>query len=317
VRFTVLIPTFDNGPVVSGAIESALQQTLPPVEVFVVCDGAPAETLDAVRAIAAQDARVRCFEHGKGERHGEAWRHLALVEATGDAVCYLGDDDWWFPDHLETMSALLAEADFAHTRHVQLDPDYRIWAPTASLADHTVRQRMRLEAFNCFGPTAAGHRLDAYRRLDVGWAPGPAEVWSDLNMWRKWLTASGVRFAASPLATTLKLSRAHRPNQEVDASRWELAFWRRAFSDPALREALRAVLSGDEDYFPMLLVEERAQQLRAEGLAQIHASLAQLREADAQARGELTRVLGSRTWRYAQPLRRMWRGLRDALRLDA
>ena len=46
---------------------------------------------------------------------------------------------------------------------------------------------MLAEKWNFFGPTCAGHTLDAYRRLPFGWQTKPTDTWSDLHMWRQWL----------------------------------------------------------------------------------------------------------------------------------
>ena len=40
MKFTILIPTFDNGVVIRNAIESVLAQTVEDFEVLVVADGA-------------------------------------------------------------------------------------------------------------------------------------------------------------------------------------------------------------------------------------------------------------------------------------
>ena len=43
----------------------------------------------------------------------------------------------------------------------------------SDLAIMEFRQRFLDEKFNRFGYSVSGYRLDAYRRLPEGWAPGP------------------------------------------------------------------------------------------------------------------------------------------------
>lgn len=263
MRFTVLIPTHDNGPVVRVAIDSVQRQTVEDWELFVVCDGAPPETVAAVEEAAEQDERIRSFVFPKGERHGEVSRHAALAHATGESVCYLSDDDFWFPDHLETMAGCLADHDFAHTRHTLVHPDYALIAYRGDLREPNVRQRMANQRFNRFGPSAAGHRLDAYRRLSVGWAPAPPDIWTDLHMWRKWLSAD-MRFTAVPVTTGLHLAKARRPGRKPEAALAEARYWSLVFEDPFMRQALRDLLPDDETPLPLADVTMRARRTRRE-----------------------------------------------------
>ena len=129
----------------------------------------------------------------KGERHGEAWRDIALRQSEADAVCYLCDDDYWFPNHLAVFRDLFEESDFAHTRNIVISPSLTVRGFTEDLCDQPTREKMLVEQFNFFGLSVAGHRLDAYRRLPVGWSPAPPEMWTDLHMWRKWVEAAGMR----------------------------------------------------------------------------------------------------------------------------
>jgi glycosyltransferase involved in cell wall biosynthesis len=260
MRFTILIPTFDNGPVIINAIESVIAQDVSDWELFVVSDGAPKQTLELVDGYVDADPRIRCLRFDKGERHGEAWRHEVLKQATGDAVCYCCDDDFWFPDHLATMGDLLADSDFAHTRHVEIEPNFRVSGQTGGIGDDMLRERMLAEKVNFFSPTFASHRLDTYRRLPVGWSPAPEGIWTDLHMWRKWIAAPDMRFAASDQVSALHFPRPKRPDQSASDRMWEVDYWRSAFSDPHMREALRMLMN--DARWPVDLSHVAAEALR-------------------------------------------------------
>ncbi|HCK84288.1 MAG TPA: hypothetical protein DHW63_07170 [Hyphomonadaceae bacterium] len=209
MRFTVLIPTNDHGELIRNAIRSVLRQTVAGWNLVVVGDGAPPEMAAIVEQEAQGDNRIGYRAFPKGERHGEAWRHEVLRDATGDAVAYLGDDDFWLPDHLATLGDLLAGADLAHTRQTEIRPDGMIFFLAGSLSNDSDRRRLLLDPpWNFFGPTVAGHRLDAYRKLPAGWSPAPAGLPTDIYMWRKFLRQPGMRFAGSPMTTAIKLGAA-------------------------------------------------------------------------------------------------------------
>lgn len=263
MKVTCLIPTYNNGAMITAAIESALAQAHTDLELFIVCDGAPEVTHQIADRFAAQDARARVFKFDKGERHGEALRHQALQEATGEAVCYLSDDDCWFPDHLQVMSELLSRADFAHTRHTYIKPKFEFACIPLQITDAGVREHMCKpdEKFNIMGLSVAGHRLDAYRQLPEGWAPAPKETPTDLNMWRKWI-AAGARFAASGTTTALHIPRSTRTQQDQEASLLEANYWRITFRDPAMREALQEALAGEVISAPAGQIARRANEMR-------------------------------------------------------
>ena len=207
---TVLIPTHAHPRLLPYAIASAQVQSVSDIEIFVVCDGADEVTVEHVRQIAAIDSRVRVFEHPKGERHGEAWRHEALKEARGAIVCYLSDDDLWLPEHVSQIRRLLEHCDFGCTYPLLIGVDN---VPQRQLegflpTDREMKKRLR-SGRNFIPLSMAGHHLTTYLRLPVGWAPGPADVYSDLFMWRKFVDAD-VRMAVDPDPTVCSFSSALR-----------------------------------------------------------------------------------------------------------
>src|SRR4051794_1262915 len=196
-RVTVLLAVHRPPALLPYAIESVLAQTHQDFELIVVCDGAPAETAACADAYAARDPRVKTFARPKGERHGEAHRHAALMElATGDHVAHIGDDDLWFPNHLEEIERMLAHADFGHVICTFIHVNGSVEAIASDITAPDVRARFLTKHYNCFGPTNCGYRLAAYRSLAEGWAPAPPDVWSDLHMWRKFLQRDDLTFAS-------------------------------------------------------------------------------------------------------------------------
>src|SRR5436309_10403806 len=97
VTVSVVRPTHDRGRVVVEAIESALAQTHPPLEVIVVDDGSTDDTAERVGRL--RDARVRYLR--RPHAGVSAARNAGIAAATGDLVAFLDSDDPWKPDKLE------------------------------------------------------------------------------------------------------------------------------------------------------------------------------------------------------------------------
>src|SRR5580692_7261445 len=96
---SILIPCFNAEKWVAQAIESALAQTWPKKEVFVVDDGSTDASLEIIRHF---DGRVR-WETGPN-RGGGAARNRLLQLAGGEWLQYLDADDFLLPQKLERQS---------------------------------------------------------------------------------------------------------------------------------------------------------------------------------------------------------------------
>jgi glycosyltransferase involved in cell wall biosynthesis/regulator of replication initiation timing len=235
-RFTILLAVVRPPTLLPFAVESVLAQTVEEFELFVICDGAPVETIDCAREHARRDPRIKVLVFPKGERIGEAHLHNALLAASGRYVAHIEDDDLWFPAHLEEMEQLLRIADFGHLMHVWAKPNESIEMLPSNLARPEFRQRMLEEKFNRFGFSVCGYRLEAYRRLlPEGWAPGPKGLWPDLNMWRKFLRRDDMKFGTRMAVTALVLAGGFRAEMSLEERARESRKWLDRIFDEAER----------------------------------------------------------------------------------
>jgi hypothetical protein len=262
-------------------VESVLAQSVKEFELFVVCDGAPVETVDCAREHARRDPRIKVLVFPKGERIGEAHLHNALMEASGRYVAHIEDDDLWFPTHLQELEKLLEIADFGHLMHVWAKPDDTIEMLPADLAVPEFRQRMLDEKFNRFGFSVCGYRLDAYRRLPEGWAPGPKGLWPDLNMWRKFLRRDDFKFGTRIAVTALVLASGFRTHMSLVERAQECRKWLNRILDE--RERAQIVESAWQSIVNKeLQADSELGRARAETQAHL--------EAEVQARDEIMRL---------------------------
>jgi GalNAc5-diNAcBac-PP-undecaprenol beta-1,3-glucosyltransferase len=208
---TVIIPTFNHGPLLRLAVESVLRQTEPRLEVVIIGDGATPETRAAAELLTRTDNRIRFVGFEKDSNKGERYRSLVLEQAQGAIICYLSDDDLWTPDHVETMLDLLTGrdgGDFAMT--LQVRPSPRNGALTLGPAGYVDLARPHHRRL-CAQPTSGfanglscvAHTLDFYRSLPHGWQTTPAGLPTDGWMWRQCLSQPGVRARSRRRATAI------------------------------------------------------------------------------------------------------------------
>lgn len=238
VTFTILLPVHRPPALLPYAIESVLAQERADFELFIVCDGAPEATVECASAVSQRDRRIRVRAHPKGERHGELYRHQALEEAKGIYVCEIADDDLWFPNHLNEIDKLLQEVEFGNLLEIHVNLDGSLNVLLGDLARPQIRCKMSTNRFNFFGPTVAGYRMSTYRRLPVGWAPGPIDIWSDLFMWRKFLALQDIVCGTRIAFTNLHFPTTRRRDWSLEKRSEEMKSWADRIKEPRARDRL-------------------------------------------------------------------------------
>jgi len=106
--FAVVIPVHNKRPHIERALESALAQTEPAAEIFVIDDASSDGGLD--QAMRYRDDRLRILRRRKPGPGGYAARNMAILRAQSDWIAFLDADDAWQPDHLATIRTTLAQS---------------------------------------------------------------------------------------------------------------------------------------------------------------------------------------------------------------
>ncbi|MET4575714.1 glycosyltransferase involved in cell wall biosynthesis [Ottowia thiooxydans] len=235
IRATVVVPTFDHGPLIELAVNSALRQSVP-VEVFIIGDGVPEGHKPFLRKLAAQDPRVRFFDHPKSPGRGERYRHEALLQARGEIICYLCDRDLWLPDHVAQLLHLLQNADFAHSLPLHLLPDQTLFFPL-DLAHPAFRDQVITHG-NRIPLSCAGHTLNFYKRMPEGWSDTPHGEPTDWHMFRKFLRLAECRCASGTLPTALTFPSPPRKAWAPETRMLELQAWQARIASPVEQQRL-------------------------------------------------------------------------------
>jgi glycosyltransferase involved in cell wall biosynthesis len=100
VLVSILVPAYNAAPWINAALDSALAQTWPRVEVIVVDDGSRDDTLVRARAFAAQYPGRELHIATQPNAGAAAARNHALRLARGDFIQYLDADDLLAPEKI-------------------------------------------------------------------------------------------------------------------------------------------------------------------------------------------------------------------------
>ena len=105
---SIVIPVYNGADFLQGAIESALEQTYPRIEVIVVNDGS--SDGGATEAIAKSFGdRIRYFSKPNG--HVASALNYGITNMTGEYFSWLSHDDMYYPDKIASQVRALEQSD--------------------------------------------------------------------------------------------------------------------------------------------------------------------------------------------------------------
>ena len=211
--FTFVIPVFDRTWELREAIESVLAQSLPNIELIIVCDGSPPATR-AVIAEYSKDSRVRVFSYPHPSGNAVRGRNKGILEARGAFVAFLDSDDTALPDR-----AALALQEF----ETGADVVYGAWIArvdgsrtTADLVDGQYVFSPGIENANIVSLNVLCQSTVSVRRScfdESGFFKPIMRYKEDHEMWAR-LAHAGRTFRA--LSTPISTLRIHEGNNELN-----------------------------------------------------------------------------------------------------
>lgn len=121
-RVSIVIPTYNRADYIVEAIESALGQTVPALEIVVVDDGSTDNTAEIVASFNSDKIRYIKKEH----TCAPDTRNRGIDEAKGEFILWLDSDDVLMPHTHEAYQYLLSaypDVDVAYGNLVEIDSD--------------------------------------------------------------------------------------------------------------------------------------------------------------------------------------------------
>ena len=104
---SAVITTFNSSRWIERAIESALSQSYPHIEVIVSDDGSNDDTVAKVLRYVQVDNRVRLLQSATNSGLPAVARNRAVKRANGSLLAFLDHDDVWFKKKIERQVVLM------------------------------------------------------------------------------------------------------------------------------------------------------------------------------------------------------------------
>ncbi len=110
--FSVIIPTYNRSGRLKIALESLVNQTYKDFEVIVSDDGSTDNSKEIVESFSNRLSIKYIWNENWG---GPARpRNIGITQSTGEWICFLDSDDYWFPEKLKFCLPVLENSDFIY-----------------------------------------------------------------------------------------------------------------------------------------------------------------------------------------------------------
>jgi cellulose synthase/poly-beta-1,6-N-acetylglucosamine synthase-like glycosyltransferase len=204
MNFSVVVPLYNKAPYVAAAVQSALDQTLRPLEVIVIDDGSTDGGAEVVHAIG--DPRVRLIR--QPNRGVSFARNLGIGLARGDWVAFLDADDWYHPEMLSSLqqaAAAVPEAGMlgAGFRRVPpaFDGTYAPWSVADTFFEVEVVEDLRTRWMRSapFCTSSVAIRTDLLCALQPAFETADS-IGEDLDLWFRVADLTPVALVNAPCA---------------------------------------------------------------------------------------------------------------------
>lgn len=126
--FSIIVPLYNKENAIEKTLNSVFNQSFNDYEILIINDGSTDTSEQKVNAFSDERLRLISTEN-KGVSQA---RNLGISESKGKLVAFLDADDYWFPNHLESLYQLhknFAEAGLLATNYQFYYSDKKIVQP--------------------------------------------------------------------------------------------------------------------------------------------------------------------------------------------
>ncbi len=108
MNISAIIPLYNGGKYIRGALDSVLRQDRPADEIIVVDDGSTDDGASIVAEMAASHPSIKLVSKPNGGQSSA--RNFGVRHSKGDLIALLDQDDEWYPHHLRILEQPFKEA---------------------------------------------------------------------------------------------------------------------------------------------------------------------------------------------------------------
>jgi glycosyltransferase involved in cell wall biosynthesis len=154
--FSVVIPTYNRANALRNCLESLVKQTFKDFEVLVCDDGSEDATKKVVDSYRDKlDLNYIWQENWGGPARP---RNNGIDASKGEWICFLDSDDWFYPNKLAEVFAVLSGSDFIYHGLDYYNHSYeKVLSPKVRLAEGDIFKNLLCKG-NCFANSSVSVR---------------------------------------------------------------------------------------------------------------------------------------------------------------
>lgn len=130
-KVSVIIPMHNSSKHIEECVSSVLQQTYKNIEVIIVDDASEDNSLELLKNF--KDNRIKIIELKQNVGAALA-RNKGIENATGELICFLDSDDYWFLDKLEKQVSFIEDNNYIFVygayEYLKMDRKHKVHVPT-------------------------------------------------------------------------------------------------------------------------------------------------------------------------------------------
>ena len=115
VLVSVIISNYNNSRYLEECINSARKQTYKHLEIIVVDDGSTDDSVKIIKALAAEDKRIRLIEQDNGGQASAM--NTGFAASGGEIISFMDSDDFWAEDKIERTLEVFANGEYVLVQH--------------------------------------------------------------------------------------------------------------------------------------------------------------------------------------------------------
>lgn len=116
-KVSVIIPVYNSEKYILECMNSVINQTYKNLEIIVIDDKSTDNSINIIKSI--KDKRIRIIQLEKNSGAAIA-RNKGIEVATGDYICFLDSDDYWFNRKIEKQLNFIKNKAFIYSKYIYL-----------------------------------------------------------------------------------------------------------------------------------------------------------------------------------------------------
>ena len=118
MKVSIIIPVHNSSKYITECLNSVINQTYKNLEIIVIDDKSTDNSIELIKSI--KDKRIKLIEL-KTNSGAAIARNKGIKASTGDYICFLDSDDYWYLEKIEKQLKFIKDKAFIYSEYLYLN----------------------------------------------------------------------------------------------------------------------------------------------------------------------------------------------------